>query len=287
MEIAVLGEGGQLGTAMQLTNPGFTLRKLGRRDVDLVQLAAGDRAATRAAKDAVSGIGCVVNCAARTDVDKQETDPEGADAVNHRGVARLAELTRARFIHVSTDYVFGSWAPRRPLTPADATDPDTVYGASKLAGEKELIGREDTLIARTAWLFSGDRLPSKKDFVSTMLRLARAGKPARVVDDQAGSPTFAFDLATGLWEAVNSEATGIVHAVGRGQATWYEVACATYQAAGADPDLVQPCTSEEFPQVARRPSWSVLDTSSWELAGFTPFPEWRSGVERAVTGRIL
>ncbi|MCI6205999.1 MAG: sugar nucleotide-binding protein [Corynebacterium glucuronolyticum] len=286
MEIAVLGQGGQLGTALRLTNPGFLLRLLGRGDIDLAALAAGDRDVTRRAKDALLGVGCVVNCAARTDVDKQESDSEGAEAVNHCGVARLGELTAARLIHVSTDYVFGSGAPRRPLTPEDPTAPDTVYGVSKLAGERELAGRENTLIARTAWLFSGDCLPSKKDFVSTMLRLAREGKPARVVDDQMGSPTFAFDLARGLWEAVDSEVTGVYHTVGAGQATWCEVARATYQAAGADPERVTPCTSEEYPQAAKRPPWSVLDTASWELAGFTPFPEWRSGVERAVAGRI-
>ena len=76
------------------------------------------------------------------------------------------------------------------------------------------------------------------------------------------------------------------HTVGAGQATWYDVARSTYQAAGADPEQVTPCTSAEYPQAAKRPPWSVLDTASWELAGFTPFPEWRSGVERAVAGRI-
>ena len=284
MEIAVLGKSGQLGTALRLTNPGFRVRWLGCEDIDLAALAHGE--GHNPAREALAGVGCLVNCAARTDVDKQESDREAAEDVNHRGVERLGELTDTRIVHVSTDYVFGSQAPRVPLTPQDETEPDTVYGATKLAGERALVQRGNALIVRTAWLFSGDCLPSVKDFVSTMVARARQGQASRVVADQTGSPTFAFDLARGLWEAVDSEATGVVHAVGNGQATWFEVAQAAYQAAGSDPGLVTACTSEEYPQVAKRPPWSVLSTRSWELAGFTPFPEWRSGVERAVAGRI-
>ena len=277
MKIAVVGSGGQLGSALRLTDPGHEVTWLTRADLDLSQ--ASDFAA-------LAAYPCIINCAARTDVDAQEEDAEGAWAVNGRGVERLGTAAKGRLIHVSTDYVYGSSAPRRPLTPADRTDPDTVYGASKRAGEEALADRPDTLIVRTAWLFSGDCLPEHRDFVSTMLGLAREGKPARVVNDQIGSPTFAFDLARGLWEAAESSATGIVHGVGRGQASWFDVARAAYEAAGADPSLVTPCTSEAFERPARRPPWSVLSPESWEHAGFSPFLQWNEGVRSAVTGRI-
>ncbi|APT90145.1 hypothetical protein CSPHI_02595 [Corynebacterium sphenisci DSM 44792] len=279
--ILCVGAGGQLGRALaDLGVPGLTRAELDLRD-----------AAAVAAHPGIAAAAAVINCAAYTDVDAAEADPAAAWAVNRDGAAHLARACAAagtRLVHVSTDYVFGGAAAagapaeragRAPL-PVDApTAPDTVYGASKLAGERAVrAAAADHLVVRTAWVFNG----RERDFVSTMVRLAAGDAPVRVVADQHGNPTYVRDLAAGLLRAARGAARGTVHCTGTGATTWYGLARAVFERIGADPDRVRPCTTAEFPRPAPRPAWSVLDGSSWTAAGLDPLPGWRDGLARAL-----
>lgn len=277
MKIVVTGSGGQLASAMRLTRPAGVgkLTWLDRRGLDVTDASAVAR------HPALDGVGVVVNAAAYTAVDAAEDDVETATAVNDAAVGHLAdrcEQEGAHLVHVSTDYVFGSAAPRRPLTPADPPNPDTVYGRTKLAGERRLVGRDATVL-RTSWVYSANLLPRHRDFVSTMLRLERERDELTVVDDQYGCPTYVAELAQVVWQAVRERPGGLSHVAGAGQATWYELAREVFEVIGADPARIRPVTTSEYPARATRPPWSVL-ASDW------PLPEWRSSLRLALAGNM-
>ncbi|MBB4135755.1 dTDP-4-dehydrorhamnose reductase [Gordonia humi] len=289
--VYVIGAAGQLGTAL-LRSPavpgGATVRGLGSTDVDITSAASVDRALA----DLRAG-DVVINAAAFTDVDRAETAPEDAYAVNADGagnLARAAARAAAELIHVSTDYVFASAAPHRPLEPDDLADDAraaTVYGSSKRAGERAVLAAHPAaLIVRTAWVFTG--VPPVRDFVTTMTRLAADGASPNVVDDQRGSPTYAPDLAAGLWELTGHLIGGrsverrVLHGTNAGEATWCDLARAVFAAVGADPDRVNPCTTAEFPRPAARPAYSVLSNESWLAAGLTPLRDWRAALSDAL-----
>lgn len=287
MRAVVVGSRGQLGSAMtHLAPTGAHVLGLSRADYDLATLTESDLTSltTRFA-----GADVVINTSSYTAVDAAETDEEVAYAVNARAPELLAAAARevgAHFVHISTDYVFGAGVPRRPLQIDDPKHPNTVYGASKLAGERAVLdAHPDAAIVRTAWLFTGDLQPHP-DFVSTMLRLAREGVNPKVVNDQWGNPTCARDLATGLWALAYRRLSGTFHGASDSPTTWFEVARETFEACGADPERVQPCTTAEFPRPAARPEWSVLDTSTWHDADLPAFPEWRTAVRAAVSTKL-
>ncbi|MBV7292542.1 dTDP-4-dehydrorhamnose reductase [Corynebacterium sp. TAE3-ERU16] len=294
MDVVVTGSNGQVASALRLTAPGgIRVRWLDRRALDVTSAEAVGTSAV------LHGADVVINTAAFTDVDGAEDPGRRAEveALNVRApgllAGRCAEIG-ARFIHLSTDYVFGSSgsAEAGPL-PVDApTDPDSVYGITKRAGERAVGEVSDrcglrATVVRTAWVFSGALLPGHRDFVGTMLRLAAEDGPVRVVDDQFGNPTYAVDLARGLWRlaADGSAPTGILHAAGAGHTSWFGLARQVFAEAGADPERVEPCGSTEYPRPAPRPGWSVLDTGAWSER-YGELPEWRSGVSRAVGARL-
>lgn len=281
LKVLVTGAGGQLGRALMLTtpesvSPTWALRSDCDMEAESLPVLPSD-------------IDVVVNCAAYTAVDEAEKNPHTAELVNHHGVAALAQRCAeagAHLIHISTDYVFGSPKVHRPLTPQDSPEPESVYGRTKLAGERAVLNSEaDATVIRTAWLYSGRVLPEHRDFVSTMIRLESQQEYISVVDDQHGSPTFAVDLARELWQAVHTRPGGILHAVGAGQASWWEVAQEVFSQLGADPSRVLPISSREYQTqgshvtMASRPLWSVLSSDF-------PLPEWRSGIRRAVAGSM-
>ncbi|WP_036567996.1 dTDP-4-dehydrorhamnose reductase [Nocardia sp. BMG51109] len=277
----VTGAQGQLGRAVLDSAPGAI--GLGRRDLDITDPAAV-RAALRPGD-------VVLNCAAYTAVDAAESDPATAFAGNETGPAVLAEACAAvgaGLVHVSTDYVFDGTADR-PYEPADPTGPTSVYGRSKLAGERAVRRLAPAAhIVRTAWVYTGDH----GDFVATMRRLERTRDTVTVVDDQIGSPTFAPDLAAGLLELVSRSAAGaalppILHATNGGRASWFEVARAVFAGVGADPARVRPCTSDEYPSPVRRPAYSVLSNRTWADAGLTPLRDWRAALEEALRRQSL
>ena len=227
----------------------------------------------------------VFNCAAYTQVDRAEDEPEEALLVNAEGAGRVAEECRragALLVHISTDYVFDG-NKRAPYTEEDPPSPVNQYGKSKLEGERRVqdSGAEH-LIVRTSWLFG----PGGKNFPDTILRLAQKEQELRVVDDQWGSPTYTVHLAEALLRLVEIGARGLFHVTGRGAATWFRLAQETLRAAGLDPRVVKPVATEKFPRPAVRPKWSVLDTSKFEALTGGKMPRWEKGVEDYLKYRL-
>jgi dTDP-4-dehydrorhamnose reductase len=202
----------------------------------------------------------LVQCAAYTRVDDAEREEELATRINVGGARHAALACRqvgARLVYPSTDYVFDGRAPV-PYLPDAPTGPLNAYGRSKLAGENAARTAGDALIVRTSWLYAA----YGRNFVRTILQRARAGQALRVVDDQRGAPTAAGDLATMIVLLLERHApAGVYHATNGGETTWFGLACAIFEVAGVAADL-SPTTSAEFPQVTRRPPYSVLDCST-------------------------
>ena len=228
-----------------------------------------------------------INAAAYTAVDKAEEDPQQAYAVNDEAVGHLgaaASTNKTHLIHVSTDFVFGpAQSEGSPLMPAAKTDPVSVYGKSKLAGELRLqqTYSEHSLIVRTAWVYSS----FGNNFVKTMLRLMRERDELGVIADQVGSPTWARTLAEALWSACDKRATGIMHWTGAGVASWYDFAQAIMEeglAAGLleSPIRINPLRTDQYPTPAARPSYSVLETSITRAELEMPVIHWREELRR-------
>lgn len=293
MKILVTGKDGQLGWELQCAlAPLGQLFPLGRRELDLAN-PDGIRKTMRQLRPDV-----VVNAGAYTDVNKAESEPQAANAVNGEAPAILAEeLKRAggRFlVHYSTDYVFDG-ASARPYREDDPTSPINGYGASKLGGEQALaqIGAP-FFIFRTEWVYA----TRGKNFLLTILRLAREGKPLRVVADQVGAPTWSRMIAEATAGVLGqmlgknpglepAALAGIYHLTASGQSTWHEFARAILtEVLLRDPsaeltwcrtalDGLMPISSAEFPTPARRPAYSLLDNRKLEQTFGITCPDWR------------
>lgn len=204
----------------------------------------------------------VVNCAAYTAVDKAETDAGAAEAINVRAVRNIAIAAVKngfRVMHISTDYVFDGESST-PYKETDTTNPQTVYGQTKLQGERELIRHApESMVIRTAWLYSN----YGKNFFLTMKAKALAGEKVRVVADQRGCPTEASSLADVILRVIAEDKwhPGIYHFTGREEMSWYDFTRDIYKMVGADPELVSAITTSEFPALAKRPKYSVLDNT--------------------------
>lgn len=228
----------------------------------------------------------VINAAAYTAVDAAEDDRRRAAAINTGGAAALAEACKDRdmpVLHVSTDYVFDG-AADAPYEPADTTSPRTVYGRTKLDGERAVLDSgARSWVVRTSWVYGG----FGANFVKTMARLETERETLSVVDDQVGSPTWTGDLARGLVELAGMVAhrrgprDTVLHCTNAGQASWFDLARAVFAELGSDPERVRPCTSAEFPRKAPRPAYSVLSDRAWREAGCTPMRSWREALTAA------
>jgi len=266
VRILVTGATGQLGRALAPVLAGHEVRGAGSKDFDVADLGAVRAALGTARPD------LVINCAAYTDVDGAETDAEAAFRINALGPRNLALATRARgaaLLHVSSDYVFDGRADR-PYCEFDATNPVSVYGRSKLAGEDAVrTFNERHFVVRTAWLYS----TAGRNFALTMRSLAERPE-VRVVSDQFGSPTYAPHLARAIAELLPSEAWGTYHLAGRGCASWYDLCRALYAELGiATP--VRAVSTAEFPRPAPRPRFAALSTvQSPQIL----LPPWEQGV---------
>lgn len=221
------------------------------------------------------------NCAAYTNVDGAETNEPLANAVNGDAVGHLADAAKeysTKLVHISTDFVFDGKGTR-PYLPTDKPDPQSAYARSKLLGETKLqqINPPGWLLARTAWLYG----VGGNSFPKTMLTVARAGKPLRVVSDQHGAPTFTVDLVEALLDLVDHDGTGIVHVTNAGQTTWFEFAKAIFEEFGLSPDL-QPITSADWkamkPLSATRPGYSVLDLNAFQQIAGRSMRPWRDAL---------
>lgn len=281
------GAGGQVGQwLVRLGGP--DIEAYGRADLDIA-----DPTAVSAVLTALGPADVVINTAAYTAVDAAETDVAAARAGNEIGPRNLAvqtAVTGARLVHISTDYVF-SGDPDQAGGPDgydidDPVDPATVYGRTKLDGERAVVAADPrATVVRTAWVYTG--AVGGSDFVATMRRLESERETVTVVTDQVGSPTYAADLAAGLLQLADvlraeDRPGAVLHAAGGGHTSWFDLARAVFQEVGADPDRVLPCGSADFPRPAPRPAYSVLSGRSWRAAGLTPLPEWREALHVAV-----
>ena len=279
MRVLVTGAGGQLG-----------------HDVARACAAAGDEVAAAdhatldvTDRDAVLGAvlstqpDAVVHCAAWTAVDACEGDPErafGHNALAVRWVAEAARRAGAHLVHVSTDYVFDGTKPE-PYHEWDDPAPQSVYGRSKLAGEREaLAGAPGATVVRTSWV-CGEH---GANMVKTVLRLAAEHPVLSFVDDQRGHPSFTADLAPVLRRLAVDRRAGVYHVTNQGAVSWYEFAGAVLAAAGEDPERVKPITTAELqpPRPAPRPANSVLDNAALRAAGLPLLADFHEPLERLV-----
>lgn len=243
------------------------MRVAGERAVGFThaELDVTDAAAVR---EALSGA-TVINCAAYTNVDGAESEPEAAHAVNADGARNVGEAA-ARVVYVSTDYVFDG-TKDSPYVESDPTGPLQEYGRSKLAGERAtLTASPQSLIVRSSWLFGA----GGGNFVSTMLRLGEERGEVSVVADQVGCPTFTGHLADALVALAEGHGHGFLHVAGEGSCSWFEFARTIFARAAMDVD-VRPCTTDEFPRAARRPANSVLESER----GAPSLPAWQDGLD--------
>jgi dTDP-4-dehydrorhamnose reductase len=220
----------------------------------------------------------VLNAAGFTGVDRAEDEDAEATRVNGSALSVIGEECARRgvtVVHFSSDYVFDgdSGVPYRE---DDPTNPVNAYGRSKLAGERALGATgARALVLRVQWLFGGRR----ESFPSRMWKRAVRGERTRVVDDQVGSPTYTTDLAGAVWKLVALDETGVLHLASSGTASWYDVARAVFAHAGR-PDLLQRCSTAEFPTRTRRPKFTVLDTSRAAALLGAPLPAWDDALQR-------
>ncbi len=218
----------------------------------------------------------VINCAAFTQVDDCESRRGHALSINGDAVAHVAAAAAragALLIHVSSDYVFGGDGTR-PYRTGDTTGPISVYGESKLRGETHALAYERGLVVRASWLFG----PAGPNFPATMRGLMLAGKtPLKVVDDQVGGPTYTPYLARALWDLADCNVTGVVHYQNRDPVSWFGFAQAVADAVAPTVEMI-PVPTSAFPRPAPRPSYSVLDTESFETAVGRPVEPWLAGL---------
>jgi dTDP-4-dehydrorhamnose reductase len=275
MNVLVTGAGGQLGHDVVEAFRGHEVAALARVDLDVTDRDSVMQAVTTLRPHAI------VNCAAWTAVDACESDPDRAFASNALAVRHVAEAARrvgAHVCHISTDYVFDGAKPE-PYNEWDSPAPRSVYGASKLAGERELDA--DATIIRTSWV-CGEH---GGNMVKTILRVAAERDQLAFVDDQRGHPTFTADLAGLVRKLVVDRRPGVFHATNQGAVSWFEFAQAVMTAAGLDPERVKPITTAELdpPRPAPRPANSVLDNAALRLSGIALLPDFREPLARLVT----
>lgn len=243
----------------------------------------------------------IINCAAFTQVDRCESEPELAVAVNGAGPGYLATAARqvgAMLVQVSTDYVFDGRG-QTPYREEDAPAPKSVYGQSKLKGEQQIVasGLEEYFIVRTSWLFG----PGGGNFVETVLRLAGEREVLTIVHDQIGSPTYTADLAGAIYRLIDLALTnghrpevaapfGLYHFANAGQCSWYEFAreiLTRYQAlkGGMKAAKVEPIGTADYPLPAPRPAYSVFDTSKFKQTTGATIPAWQDALGRYLAVR--
>jgi dTDP-4-dehydrorhamnose reductase len=283
MRLLVTGAAGMLG---------HDVRRVAERAghelvlVDLPELDITDAAAVEAFF-ASERPEASINCAAWTDVDGAETKQPQAHAVNADGAGNLARAATAidtPLLHLSTDYVFDGTPPLdaehrpRPYVESDPTGPRSVYGSTKLDGERQVLAASrEHCVVRTAWLYGIDG----PNFVSTMLRLAGERDAVQVVDDQVGSPTWSGHLAPAVIGLLERQVSGLVHLTGAGRVSWNGFAREIFRQAELSCS-VEPATSEQIARPAPRPAWSALES---EREDVLPMPPWQDGLAGYLAAR--
>jgi dTDP-4-dehydrorhamnose reductase len=273
MRVLVTGGRGLLGTALcnSFSLLGHRVLGLGSADSDITNQTSTRETILSFKPD------LVIHTAAMTDVDGCETDPDMAYRVNAVGawnVAACCEEAGARIMFISTDFVFDG-TKKTPYTEFDQVNPLSVYGASKLVGEKLVRDAcPRSYIVRTSWLFG----PTGKSFPKTILKLARTKSTFDVVADQVGSPTYVDDLALQIADIVQVPMYGTYHVANSGQCSWYEFAQAIVAGAGIKNVTINPIPASNWPSPTTRPAYSVLRPYARELQGKSPLRPWQSAL---------
>ena len=278
-KILVTGAGGQLGKSIKdiaALYPGLEFVFLSRQDMPVEQ-----KAKTASVFDAVRPQFCI-NCAAYTAVDKAESENENAFLINAEGVQILADACvsyQSRFLHISTDYVFNGQSSV-PYKEDANIDPINIYGISKAKGEALSIAyNAETIIIRTSWVYS----EHGSNFVKTMMRLMKEKKELNIVNDQVGSPTYAIDLAHAIVQIINSKLwlPGIYHYCNKGSVSWYDFAMAIKEITSAS-CILHPVPATAYPTPAKRPSFSLLDTSKIRATYGINIPLWKESLRKCI-----
>lgn len=282
INILVTGSNGQLGRHIAWLASGSSDNYM---FADIEELDITDkRAVDRYVAD--NKIDVIINCAAYTNVDQAEDNEADAMHINATAVGYLADSMKnngGTLIHISTDYVFGGERHNTPIAEDGEPNPRGAYGRTKLAGEKQVIASGcKYLIIRTAWLYS----EYGKNFVKTMMALTGSREEVRVVEDQVGSPTYAGDLASAIFEIVEerkyADNQGIYHYTNEGVCSWYDFAMEIKQMAGNERCRVTPCRSAEYPSKVERPAYSVLDKSKCKQTFKIEIPYWKESLEKCI-----
>ena len=283
MNILVTGANGQLGSEMRIVSRESADNYI---FTDVAELDITDLAAVRSMV-AANDVKAIINCAAYTNVDKAEDDVELCELLNARAVENLAVAMKevdGLLVHVSTDYVFGGDPYNTPCTEDKKGTPTGVYGQSKLHGEQNIqkVGCNH-LIIRTAWLYS----EFGRNFVKTMLALTASKEQLKVVFDQVGTPTYAYDLAAAIFDIVENRKyvgnDGIYHYSNEGVCSWYDFTKMIAEYSGNTSCNVQPCHSNEFPSKVVRPAYSVLDKTKIKNTFGLSVPYWTDSLKNCIT----
>ena len=301
MNILITGANGQLGNEMRLiskTSPHkFIFSDVTQNEesetvyLDITKI---DEIRALVAKESVDAI---VNCAAYTNVDKAEEEPDTAQLINSQAPENLALVMKENnglLVHISTDYVFGGTQYNTPCTEDLKGNPTGVYGATKLEGEKKIIASGSKyVILRTAWLYS----EFGKNFLKTMLNLTATKPQISVVFDQVGTPTYALDLAKAIAEILQDYSTrnytqtysktGIYHFSNEGVCSWYDFAKMIAEISGNTTCKVKPCHSSEFPSKVVRPSYSVLNKTKIKTTFGIEVPYWVDSLKKCIANLML
>ncbi len=278
-KIIVVGATGQLGSEINMLSqhyPQYEFIFLSESDLSILDFEAV-RKVFEHQKPAF-----LINCAAYTAVDKAETDRETAFKVNTEAVSFMAALCneyQTGFVHISTDYVFDGTSDV-PYKPKDVTNPQSVYGTTKLEGEKLAFeNNPSTILIRTAWVYS----EYGHNFVKTMIRLMNEREEINVVNDQVGAPTYAADLADAILKIISSGnwVAGIYHFTNTGVISWYDFAVAIKEEIKSN-CRVNPISTSQYPTPAKRPAFSVLDTSKIETVYSIRMSHWRDSLKNCL-----
>lgn len=279
MNILVTGANGQLGNEMRIVakNSADNYIFTDVAELDITNAAAVEKIV----KD--NDVNVIVNCAAYTNVDKAEDDREFAEILNAKAAENLAVAIKKNnglLVHVSTDYVFGGTKNNTPCKEDEPANPTGVYGVTKLHGEQAIMATGcHYIIIRTAWLYS----EFGKNFLKTMLNLTATKPQLKVVFDQVGTPTYAYDLALAIFDIVENRKyegnDGIYHFSNEGVCSWFDFTKMIAEYAGNTQCDIQPCHSDEFPSKVVRPSYSVLDKTKIKATFGTVVPYWTDSLK--------
>ncbi len=281
--ILVTGASGQLGSELRVVSKNYLGYEFLFTDMDELDITDNEKVKKFIEENIPDWI---INCAAYNLVDKAEAEPEEANLINCTGVKNIANAVKGsecRFIHLSTDYVFDGKA-FIPYNESSATGPVSVYGRSKLAGEAEALRHHGSMVIRTSWLYSS----FGNNFVKTIIRKGKEKELLKVVFDQTGSPTYAADLASAIMNIVagvirNQVAftAGIYHYSNEGVCSWYDFAAEIIREAEIICKVL-PVLSAEYPTVARRPFYTVLDKSKIKETYNLEIPHWRQSLKKCI-----